>query len=185
MADVTNSKLCKRCRALFSLLRNDEPPQKRLKVEEGSDLRRDPENITKQDWLCQHCLGLLDSIFQESVLQRITDDLKDKKYAGIESFQLCICTTPSLLMQHGAMLKWMTEQNNLALSDSNSIPNAGCVKENIKRCLIEKISVEVGLKPNSNHAFQILLEFRHQEADKACETLVKSSCTTREAQEEP
>ena len=34
-------------------------------------------------------------------------------------------------------------------------------------------------KPNSNSAFRILLEFRHQEADKACETQVKSSCTTK------
>ena len=79
MADVTNSKLWKRCRALFSLLRNDEPPPKRLKVDEERNLRIDPENITKQDWLCQLCLGLLDSTFQENVLQRITDDLKDRK----------------------------------------------------------------------------------------------------------
>ena len=179
MADMTSSKLCEGCKALFSLSRSDEPPPKRLKVDEESDLRGDPENIPKQDRLCQHCLGLLDSNFQESVLQRITDHLKTEKYVGIESFQLCICTTPSLLMQHGAMLKWMTEQNSLALSDSNSIPNADCVKENIKRCLIEKISVEVGLKPNSNSAFRILLEFRHQEADKACETLVKSGCTAK------
>ena len=79
MAEVTYSKLCKCCKGLFSLSRNDKPPPKRLKIEEWSDLRRDPENIPKQDWLCQHCLSLLDSTFQENVLQRITDHLKDKK----------------------------------------------------------------------------------------------------------
>ena len=91
------------------------------------------------------------------MLHRITDHLKTEKYVGIESFQLCICTTPSFLMQHGAMLKWMTEQNSLGLSDSNSIPNPDCVKENTKRCLIEKISVDIGLKPNAT-AFGIELE---------------------------
>ena len=93
--------------------------------------------------------------------------------------QQSICTTPSLLMQNGAMLKWMTEQNSLALSESNSIPNADSVIKNIKRCLIENISVKLNLKPNINSAFQILLEFRHQEADKVCETLVNSGCTAK------
>ena len=175
MADACNS-LCTSCLELLSISNSNEEetcqPSKRIKLDDNN-------NETLSHTVCQHCLDALDVNFQENVVQQISDRLKNGNYVGLKSFQLCIQITPSVIMQHGVILKWLNQSGKLSESDISELDETDSVKETLKRNLIHVLMAKLDLKAKVNSPFQILVELKHDDADKACHMLVASKNTSK------
>ena len=139
-------------------LQNETPPPKKFKTDETE--------------ICQHCLGLLDPEFQENVLKHVTDHYLRENYVGLQTFQLCLRITPSLIMQHAAMMIFLKSRLN---PDQFSLPVDVFVKEELKKSLIQAFSSKLNLGSMINSPFQILVEFAHAEADSKCHELVTAT----------
>lgn len=181
MADISEH-ICSHCRqhVLRSDSLEDLPAAKRMKMSDtANDCEKQEQSTTDSPTasacdvsLCQQCLGLLDLTFQSKVMQEIMAKLESDNYVGLNSFQLCVQISPSVSMLQKITTKCIQQQVSLP-SVHKDVQSDDFIKENIKRNFIELFSIKLGLKPMVNSPFQVLLDFKHAEADDACKRLIE------------
>ena len=171
MAD-TKISLCSSCAAAFRVGVTDEssnngredvataePPSKRPKLGKEGD-----------DRICQHCLGLLDELYQKEIVESVREKLEAENYVAVTTFHLCIHVSPALAMQNHIVKQCIHKATSTI---TTALPSEDFVKEQLKLSLFK--STENALRPlkaDINSKFLITLNFQHDEADRTCEKFI-------------
>ncbi len=171
--DACSSVLCSGCLDLFSISDSNKeeasPPSKKIKEDESLN-----DDAAVVNTVCQHCFGTLDLNFQEHVVQEICQVLEIKNYVGLRYFRLCIQVTPSLIMQHGIVTKWLQQMGKVSDTIISGMNGREGVKEILKDNVIDLLAAKLNIRPNADCLFDILVHLEHNDADTACHMLVSS-----------
>lgn len=180
---------CLTCDDLLSLP-GASPPAKRMKCDELSDVHKE---VPSSPSVCQHCMNLLNSDFQQTVVDKVADRLAEEKYVGLTSFQLCIQISPSIFMQHIATRIYLnqaaTPVAEEATPSSSVVPYSDSfrksIKDNIKMPFIDAFIAKLGLNARVESSFQITIELKHTATEKACERLIALKKKTKKQRKDP
>ena len=185
-----NKTFCLTCNDLLSLP-DASPPAKRMKCDESSDVPNEVSSV------CQHCMNLLNSDFQQTVVDKVADRLAEEKYVGLTSFQLCIQISPSIFMQHVAARIYLNQAAtpvaepvaDEATPSSSVVPYSDSfrkgIKDNIKMTFIDAFIARLGLKARVESLFQITIELKHTATENACEKLLALKKKTKKRRKDP
>ena len=136
----------------------DSPPLKRLK-QEGSTSP------------CQYCLDILDSSYQQKLIDHVMQHLSNEKYNGLKTFQFCVGIPPSLVMHQGIVEIWLSGAKCKAETKEFLFH---FVKDSLKISISKAIESRLNIEQQKTSPFQISLMFSNKETDTFYKSYVKT-----------